>query len=180
MEASYTLSKATGDGEDFNLALGDDRSTLNDEKGYQSFDVRHAFKFNATAITPWGFRLGGAVNWQSGLPYSLLIRRVSSTTSLPTYHFGQVYTSQRIAYPTHQRNDQRNGSAWNFDAKIVKEMNMGKGMNLQLTAEVFNLFGENTYTVYNNFTKSGQQLNGTNDATRRFGRQYQLGMRLAF
>jgi outer membrane receptor protein involved in Fe transport len=180
MEASYTLSKATGDGEDFNLSLGDDRSTLADEKGYQSFDVRHSFKFNATTITPWGFRLGGTVQWQSGLPYSLLIRRVSSTTSLPTYHFGQVYTSQRIAYPTHQRNDQRNGSYWNFDAKFVKEMNLGKGMNLQLTAEIFNLFGENTYTVYNDFTKSGQQLNGTNDATRNFGRQYQLGMRLAF
>jgi hypothetical protein len=53
-------------------------------------------------------------------------------------------------------------------------------VNLQLTAEIFNLMGENTYVIYNSFTKSGQQLNGTNDAYRRFGRQYQLGMRLAF
>jgi len=182
MEASYTLSKATGNGEDFNQALGDDRSTLEDEKGYQSFDVRHSVKFNATTVTPWGFRMGGAVQWQSGLPYSILIRRVSSTTALPIYPgvFGQIYTRQRIAYPTHQRNDQRNTGYWNFDAKFVKEMNLGKGTNLQLTAEIFNLFGENTYRVYNNFTNSGQQLNGTNDATRAFGRQYQLGMRLAF
>ena len=182
MEASYTLSKATGNGEDFNQALGDDRSTLDDEKGYQSFDVRHAVKFNATTVTPWGFRLGGAVQWQSGLPYSIEVRRVSSSTSLPIYAtvFGQPYTRQRIAYPTHQRNDQRNGGYWNFDAKFVKEMNLGKGTNLQLTAEIFNLFGENTYRVYNNFTNSGAQINGTNEAQRRFGRQYQLGMRLAF
>jgi outer membrane receptor protein involved in Fe transport len=182
MEASYTWSRATGDGEDFNLALGDDRSTLEDEKGYQSFDIRHAVKVNAIAITPWGFRLGGAVNWQSGLPYSILFQRVSSTTTLPPYNFGKSYTSQRTAYPTGQRNDQRNTSAWNFDAKFVKELNLGKGMNLQLTAEIFNLFGENTYTVYNAspFVKSGQQINGSNVAFRRFGRQYQLGMRLAF
>ncbi|HEX4826457.1 MAG TPA: carboxypeptidase regulatory-like domain-containing protein [Candidatus Polarisedimenticolaceae bacterium] len=182
MEASYTLSKATGNGEDFNQALGDDRSTLDAEQGYQSFDVRHSVKFNATTVTPWGFRLGGAVQWQSGLPYSILIRRISSTTALPIYlsPFGQQYTRVRIAYPTHHRNDQRNQGYWNFDTKFVKEMNLGKGMNLQLTAEIFNLFGENTYRIYNDFTNSGQQLNGTNDGTRAFGRQYQIGMRLAF
>ncbi|HJQ96828.1 MAG TPA: hypothetical protein VJ826_00875, partial [Candidatus Polarisedimenticolaceae bacterium] len=42
MEASYTWSQAFGQGEDFDLALGDDRSTLADEQGYQSYDVRHA------------------------------------------------------------------------------------------------------------------------------------------
>ena len=53
-------------------------------------------------------------------------------------------------------------------------------MNLQLDAEIFNLLNDDTYNVYNTFSKSGQQINGTNDATRRFGRQYQIGMRLAF
>jgi hypothetical protein len=53
-------------------------------------------------------------------------------------------------------------------------------VSLQLTAEIFNLFGENTYVIYNPYTKTGQQLNEANDAYRRFGRQYQVGMRLAF
>lgn len=181
MEASYTWSKATGDAEDFNLALGDDRSTLQDEKGYLSFDRRHSVKVNATCLTPWGFRLGGTAQWESGLPYSLLYRTASESTALPPYGaFGQTFTSVRTRYLTHQRNDQRNPSAWNFDAKIVKEFNLPKGMNLQLDAEIFNLLNEDTYSVYNNFTKSGQQINGTNDATRRFGRTYQIGMRLAF
>ena len=182
MEASYTWSKATGDAEDFNLALGDDRSTLQDEAGYLSFDRRHSLKVNATCLTPWGFRLGGTAQWESGLPYSLLYRDAAGSTALPPYgaNFGQTYTSVRTRYLTHQRNDQRNPSAWNFDAKIVKEVNLPKGMNLQVDAEIFNLLNEDTYSVYNNFTKSGQQINGTNDATRRFGRTYQIGMRLAF
>ena len=53
-------------------ALGDDRSTLQDEKGYLSFDRRHSVKLNATCLTPWGFRLGGTAQWESGLPYSIL------------------------------------------------------------------------------------------------------------
>ncbi len=181
MEASYTYSKATGDAEDFNLSLGDDRSTLQDEKGYLSFDRRHSFKVNATCLTPWGFRLGGTAQWESGLPYSLLYRRSSESQALPAYsQLGQQFTSVRTRYLTHQRNDQRNPSAWNFDVKIVKEINLPKGMNLQLDANIFNVLNEDTYSVYNNFLKSGQQVNGTNDATRRFGRTYQIGMRLAF
>jgi hypothetical protein len=181
MEASYTWSRATGNGEDFGLILGDDRSTLEDEKGYQSYDVRHAVKVNATTIIPGGVRLGGAVNWQTGLPYSILFRRTSQATTLPDYGFGgNQFNSTRTKYPTHHRNDQRNQSAWNFDAKIVKELNLPKGMNLQLTAEIFNVFGEDTYIVYNTNSKSGQQVNGTNDAYREFGRTYQVGMRLAF
>jgi hypothetical protein len=181
MEASYTWSKATGDAEDFNLALGNDRSTLEDEKGYLSFDRRHALKVNATCLTPWGFRLGGTALWQSGLPYSLLFRSPSDSQSLPLYDdFRQSFTSLRTRYLTKQRNDQRNPSAWLFNLKFVKEFNLSKGMNLQLDAEIFNLFNEDTYSVYNDFLKLGRQINGTNEATREFGRQYQLGMRLAF
>jgi hypothetical protein len=182
MEASYTWSEATGDAEDFNLALGNDRSTLDDEKGYLSYDRRHSFKVNATCITPWGFRIGGTALWESGLPYSLLFRDTSASNALPLYGDGttQEFLSVRTRYITGQRNDQRNPSAWNFNAKFVKEINLPKGMNLRLDADIFNLLNEDTYSVYNPFLKLGQQINGTNQATRRFGRQYQIGMRLAF
>jgi len=181
MEASYTLSRAIGDSEDFSLLLGNDRSTLQEERGYLSFDRTHSLKVNATCITPWGFRLGGAARWESGLPYSLVVRNNSVNESLPAYNnFTQSFNSQRTQYPTHQRNDQRNSSAWNFDVNLVKELNLPKGMNLQIQAKIFNVLGEDTYVVYNTFTKAGEQVNGTDDATRRFGRQYEVGMRLAF
>ena len=187
MEASYTLSEAIGDSEDFSLLLGNDRSTLSQERGFLAFDKTHALKVNATCITPWGFRLGGAVGWASGLPYSLVTRNVSASDQLPSYVIGgqeavpgKEFTSTRTSYPTQHRNDQRNGSAWNFDVNLVKDVSLPKGMNLQLQAKIFNLFGEDTYVIYDSFTKVGEQINGTNDATRRFGRQYEIGMRLSF
>lgn len=181
MDASYTWSKATGDAEDFQLALGDDRSTLEDERGYLSFDQRHVVKVNATTLTPWGFRLGTSVTWQSGLPYSILTRDFSYSTSPPQYQIlGGSDSPVRTYYPTGQRNDQRNRSYWNFDVKASKEMNLPKGLNLQLSVLVKNLLNEGTYIIFTPGINYGRQINGTNDATQRFGRQFELGMRLAF
>ncbi|HJQ97249.1 MAG TPA: hypothetical protein VJ826_02990, partial [Candidatus Polarisedimenticolaceae bacterium] len=132
-------------------------------------------------VTPWGIRIGGAVQWQSGLPYSLLQTDRSYIQTAPLYEdFDRQFRPVRTIYPTHQRNDQRNRSYWNVDAKLVKEMNLPKGMNLQLTAEIFNLLNMDTYAVYNFQTDSGQIVNGQAISGRRFGRQYQLGVRLAF
>ena len=181
MEASYTWSQAFGQGEDFQLQLGDDRSTLQDEKGYQSYDVRHSVKVNATTVTPWGLRVGGAVQWQSGLPYSILSSQNSVVLTPPAYEdVDREYVAFRTRYPTHLRNDQRNRSFWNVDAKVVKELSLPKGMNLQLTGEIFNLMNSDTYTVYNPAANLGRQVNGQDESFRRFGRTYQLGMRLAF
>ena len=34
--------------------------------------------------------------------------------------------------------------------------------------------------LYNPFLEAGQQINGLNEAQRRFGRRWQVGMRFAF
>ena len=78
------------------------------------------------------------------------------------------------------RNDRRNRSFWNVDVKATREISIGKRFDLQLSAEVFNLLNDDTYQIYNPFTESGQQLNGYNEAQRRFGRRWQVGMRLSF
>ncbi|HKQ62333.1 MAG TPA: carboxypeptidase regulatory-like domain-containing protein [Candidatus Polarisedimenticolaceae bacterium] len=181
-QGSYTWSKATGNGEDYGQLIGDDRSQLADEQGYQSNDQRHFVRFNATTITPWGIRLGGALSWQSGLPYSLLTRRLAFDAVPPvTAGFGGGAQGRpRTIYPTHERNDQRNDSYWNLDLRLSKEMSLSRGLNLQLSAEVFNVFNDGTYMVYNPFSESGQQINGANDAQRRFGRRWQLGVKVAF
>jgi hypothetical protein len=174
LEGSYTYSEAVGDAEDFDLALGDDRSTLADERGYLSYDQRHVVKVNATTITPWNFRLGLAMSWQSGLPYSLLTRDFSYDSIPPAIGgIGAPDPQPRTWYPTHQRNDQRNPGWWNFDISFIKEMNLPHGMNLQLRADVFNLMNDDTITVLAN-------VNGNSIAVRRFGREFQLGMKLAF
>jgi hypothetical protein len=45
---------------------------------------------------------------------------------------------------------------------------------------VFNLFNDGTVIIYNPFNQTGQQINGRNVDTRRFGRSWQLGFKLAF
>ena len=86
---------------------------------------------------------------------------------------------ERLIFPTGQRNDQRNRSFWDFTVKATKAVAL-KGVNAELSLEVFNLLNDDTYRIYNEFLEIGTQINGVNDATRRFGRQYQLGVRVAF
>ena len=181
MNASYTWSRARGDGEDFFQEIGNDPSLRDSVRGYQSYDQRHVVKLNATTITPWGIRLGTTVTWQSGLPYSLLTEGLAFDTKPPsTLPFGGVGARSRQVFFTGARNDQRNDSYWDVDLKATKEFRLGKGVNLQLSAEIFNALNDRTYIVYNPFFERGQQVNGRNEATRRFGRQWQVGMKLAY
>ena len=182
LQGSYTWSEAIGNGEDYNQGLGDDRTLVEDERGYQAYDQRHAVKVSATTVTPWGIRFGGSMNWQSGLPYSILQREIAFDSISPVFQgLGAEGAGRaRTTYPTGQRNSERNVSWWDFNVKVTKEFRLGRGMNGQASVEVFNLFNEGTYQVFNPFTQSGQQVNGNNDATRRFGREWQLGLRLAF
>ena len=182
LQSSYTWSSAKGDGEDFAQSLGDDRSLIQDEQGYQAYDQRHVVKVNATTITPWGFRLGGALSWQSGLPYSILLRRPAFDAVPPMYRTLGASSSvrTRTTYPTGIRNDQRNDSYWNLDLKLAREFQLARAVNLQLSAEVFNVLNDGTYQVYDAVSETGEQINGNNVSQRRFGRQWQAGVRVAF
>jgi hypothetical protein len=181
MQASYTWSEAVGEGEDFFQELGNDPSLRASVRGYQSYDQRHVVKVNATTITPWGIRLGTAVTWQSGLPYSVLFERTSYDAVPPaTVDFAPNTIALRQSYPTGQRNDQRNVPYWNVDLKATRELTLKKSMMLQLSSEVFNVLDDSTYMVYNPFYEAGFQINGVNEALRRFGRRWQVGAKLTF
>ncbi len=175
LNGSYTWSEVIGDAEDFNQELGDDRTTIEDERGFLSYDQTHVIKVNATTITPWGLRLGGAISWQSGYPYSIVQRRASQDGVPPAYQgFGVPDQPRpRLLYPTGQRNDQRNEPYWLVDMRIAKELNLRGGMNLQMSAEIFNLFNQDHLRVL-------QQRNDITDQLRNFGRRYQLGMKFSF
>jgi len=182
LQGSYVWSEAFGDGEDFNQGLGDDRTLVEDERGYQAYDQRHAVKVSATTVTPWGIRIGGSMSWQSGLPYSILQRKISFDAVSPVFQgLGAAGAGRaRTTYPSGVRNSERNVSWWTFNVRVAKEFRPGRGVNGQVSVEVFNLFNDGTYQVFSPLTESGQQTNGNNDAIRRFGREWQLGLRLAF
>jgi hypothetical protein len=181
MNASYTYSEAIGDGEDFFQELANDPGLRNSLRGYQSYDQRHVLKLVGTTITPWGIRLGTAITWQSGLPYSLLLEGNSDDLLPPStaVFFGRG-ARLRQRYITGVRNDQRNESYWNVDLKIAKEIRFRRDLDLRLSAEVFNVLADDTYMIYNPFFEEGKNVNGINEAQRRFGRRWQLGARFAF
>ena len=180
MRLSYTWSEAIGDGEDFFQELGDDPSLKDNQTGFQSYDQRHVVKVQGTTITPWGIRLGTNVTWNSGLPYSLLLEERSFDT-LPTLTNNLASTTQRNrqSYPTGVRNDQRNTSYWNVDLRITKEFNLGRGLNMQLSADILNALNDGTRIIWDPVQQVGTNVNGINRGTRfRFGRAWQLGMKL--
>ncbi len=181
MQASYTWSRALGNGEDFSSNVGDDPANRETEYGYLAYDQRNVVKVNATTITPWGFRFGGTASWMSGLPYSIV--QVASVADSRPLDYPSIFVSgirSRTRYSTHRRNDQRNRPSLTLNAKLDKEYNLSGGQNLQISLEVFNLLNDRNYVIYNPQLGYGRQTNGQNDATITPGREYQVGLRLAF
>lgn len=184
MSMSYAWSKAIGQAEDYNQGLGDDPTTLDDERGPLSTDQRHVVKVNGRVFIPrWGgFRIGGTVNYESGLPYSLL--RSANVVDFPSvlganqtgYHFVQ-YVSPRTVYPSGQRNDRRNKSYWDLNLNFQKEFQLGE-VKATLQADVYNLLNDDTLQI----TGIARSEAGGDipSAFRNFGRQFQVALKLNF
>lgn len=173
LEASYVWSKATGNAEDFNSALGSDPTTVQDEFGYLGFDQRHVVKVNVSTQLPlWNVRLSSAFVWQTGLPYSITEERQSNDQPRFYGPFRIAYSQARTTFPTHQRNDQRNSAFWNFDIAGRKDFTIGK-TNLETSVDVFNVFNDDSLRV--DAVQDDRVV-----AERHLGRRFQLGAKLTF
>jgi hypothetical protein len=173
LEASYVWSKATGNAEDYNQTLGNDPTTVQDEFGYLSYDQRHVVKVNVTTQLPlWNVRLSSAFSWQSGLPYSITEQRASNDQPRFYGPFRIAYSQPRTTFPSHQRNDQRNASFWNFDLAGRKDFTLGK-TNLETSVDVFNLFNDDSLRI--DAIQDDRVV-----AQRHLGRRFQVGAKLTF
>ena len=52
------------------------------------------------------------------------------------------------------RNDQRNAAYRNVDLRVAKGLNLGRGVNMQLSAEVFNLLNDDTLFIVSPLSQS--------------------------
>ena len=112
--------------------------------------------------------------WESGLPYSIISTQIVQFQNPDEYaNVGAPVPRTIFIHPTGKRNDQRNESFWTIDGRISKELFLRGGTNLQLTAEVFNMLNDDRLLL-------DDTVGSTISATRRFGRRYQVGLRLAF
>jgi hypothetical protein len=138
-------------------------------------------KLNVATITPWGVRLGSALSWQSGLPYSVLTEtRSYDALPLISEPLTGVINRPRQDYLTGVRNDERNSSYWNIDLRAGKEFALNRSTILQLSVELFNALDDGTDLVYNPDFERGQLVNGIAESRARFGRRWQIGAKLSF
>ena len=175
LQASYTLSEAVGDAEDFMQLLGNSLAVRDAERSHLDFDQRHLLNVTMTTLTSWGWRLGGRVRYESGLPFSVVQKLEKVPFHLPPeFQVGYPGALQTLfVYTTGRRNDQRNEGFWTFDARVTREFDLGRDVLVQLSADVFNLLDDDTLI-------QEDRVDGAFEGTRRFGRQYQLGARVQF
>ena len=108
------------------------------------------------------------------MPVEAALTRRPVLDAMPHY-IGTVSIEPRVRlrYESGQRNDLRNESWWNIDLHMAKEFRIGRKTELQLTLDVFNLLNDDSLTII-------ETVEGQNSSVRRFGRQFQVGFRVAF
>ena len=172
-QGSYTWSRAVGDAEAFDQLLGDEPALLSEERSYLSYDQRHVVKMVAAVQAPRAWRLGGTVRWESGLPYSEFVAVQSFYGANPEHEIDSPLSQLRYRYVDGKRNVHRNPGYWTFDARVAREFALSKGQVFGLTFEGFNLLNDDTLRIL-------EVNEGTVRGVRRFGRRWQIGLRLSF
>ena len=110
------------------------------------------------------------LNMEDG-PLTETLRRAGDR--LLHVHLADSNRDFRLRYPSGSRNDERNPSFWTLDMRLAKEFQLDRGVNLQLTVEAFNLLDDQTRVLEN-------VIDAETAGQVRFGRQYQLGLRVGF
>ncbi len=179
MIANYTYSKSKGTGQSWAGTEGDDVRTAASQYGYLDDDQRHVANLITTNHFPAGIRVGTVISWESGLPYSDQMSKVTSFNNLPL----------RISYYMGSRNDQRSPSHWNVDMNVQKDFSFGE-KTLTLGLKVRNLFNEpwiydeyHQFADYQMFTPKGGGifLNAEYwDYAPVFGRQWEFDVKFQF
>jgi hypothetical protein len=193
LSGSYAYSRATGQAEDFQSALGNDPSMVQLEDGYLSFDQRHVVKLNGVSFLPNDWQLGGSASWSSGLPYSLVSRFYSlDNADYQQFRtlFGQIQPGEfGPTFEPERRNSRRNGPVLDLNARVSKNLVIGRN-TAGLSLEVFNLLNRDELIISSidpsrnaGFQPTGAATYGGPlqlDATRRFGRRWQIGFQIGF
>jgi outer membrane receptor protein involved in Fe transport len=164
LDGSYTYSRALGAAESFRSDLGTDPSTTESEFGYLDYDQRHVVKVNLMTFLPGDWRLGSTLSWGSGLPFSI----VDEFLAYDSIDFAQF----RRRYVRLHRNTERNHAFYNIDVRAEKALVLDR-LNSKLYLTVDNLLNTDDLTVYALRSEAV-------DASRRFGRRFQVGFQIEF
>jgi hypothetical protein len=146
---------------------------VDDERGYLDYDQRHRVVLIAVTHLPKDVELGGTVRWEGGTPYSV-IGQIADEDNVGNVGF-------RTHFPTHQRNDQRNGNLWGIDLQLTKRFTIGKVQaSGQVTGENLLNMDDLTLSAYRVSSFGGVQLVRGPQGLRRFGRIWELAFTMNF
>ena len=193
LQGSYVYSRAQGQAEDFQSRAGNDPSVIESEYGYLDFDQRHVIKINLGMFLPGDWQAGMVTSWASGLPYSVISRFFSvDRSNYPQFRTRYGYTAVEDgtrAFVPLPRNSERNGSVLDINLSARKNFVIGKCTSA-VSLEVFNVLNTDDLHIRTYEPEQGDSfdinaessVNGPLelDATRRFGRRWQIGFQIAF
>ena len=186
--ASYTWSKSL-DYSSFSTGgiVGQNAYDLRSDRGLSDFDARHRAVVNALYDLPFhgsqlvsGWRLAAIVQSQSGSPINIVtsnstVNGVANTlrpdVNGPITTFGRVdrwFDTSAFMAVTHFGNLGRNvviGPRFdNCDVSVIKNIQLGENMRLQLRAEIFDVFNHANFGPPGNVV--GTNALGTLTSTR--------------
>jgi hypothetical protein len=187
-DASYTWSDARdNDSNERSTSTSsnfpEDQYDLDNDWGPSNFDVRHRLVASAVCQLPLGLQLGVIGVYRTGFPYSALDARDNNND---TYRNERALVETAPGVWAHaDRNAERQPSVTNIDLRLSWTADLGRGLDLELMGEVFNVTNaSNLYVAGPNRVL----VNADGSINESFGnadsagppRRFQIGARLRF
>jgi len=184
LDTSYTWSDAkdSNSNERATTSYPFDQYHLDIDWGPSNFDATHKFVASATYELPYGFLVSGIWIMRSGFPYTALDGRDTNGDGQSGNEYALIETSDG-QYFRYSRNSFRQPYFRNFDMRLAKSFGLGRGMDIEIIFDVFNLFNEaNWYTTNWNLVDRNGNIDDSFGELNEVGnpRSYQLGARFRF
>jgi hypothetical protein len=168
-----------------------------DEYGPSVFDQRHRLTFNWVTRLPVGFTFSGLAFAGSSTARSITVGGkdifgiapvAQNTGARPTCGLDPAFNAacQALGIPNGTRvpiNPWRSDGSFRFDIRIARPIALSRGIELQPSLEVFNLFNRQNYdpAAYNiSMTSPRFMLPGPSSSLPYLPRQVQFGARFSF
>ncbi len=184
LDASYTWSEAkdSNSNERSTTSYPFDQYHLDISWGPSNYDATHKFVASATYELPYGFLVSGIWIMRSGFPYTALDGRDTNGDGQSGNEFALVETSDGNFY-REARNSYRQPYYRNLDLRLSKAFGLGKGMDIEIIFDMFNVTNEANW-----YTTNTSLVNRYGEIEDDFGeldvagnpRSYQLGARFRF
>ncbi len=144
---NYTYSKAFDTSTDYNTDYGpQDPTNLGLDRGLSAFDQRHKVVIAGVFDSPWkeavlsGFQLAPIFTYNSGHPFNLLVEGEDNGDN-------HVTNERPIGAP---RDSGLGPNLIDFDMRLTWQHKLTEKLNLQITAEGFNIANRTNFASVNN------------------------------